>query len=503
MRVYGSSPLYNYVELIFRSKRLFIAAIVVATAITASVAGMRAGTYEAKALVYLTGADNPQATGMNEVQRGSIQYKMNILSICTKDPRWFADAMREKGLARGMSDQKFEEFCKKAVKALTFASGNNVLEITCRWEDPRAADIVDGFYSRYADRVVGEETAASSIAAESLRNRLKEYTEKQKGLEDKVNRFKQEHVDAPLADYQTMLAQLNQNKQTVEAMQVELGYLQNVRAEVERQLHKTEKKILEASLYNQPKDDPAIERLQTESAVVDQHIAELRTKYNDNNPLIKKQLELKANIDQEIETRKKIAAGAKPTGRGTATQQKVVINPQYQALEEKRNELDLSIKEYQGRLNGAMARVEESRTKARISPEMVTNFEWMTKDLALYTGIRDNLRASLEKADMIEKQEHELHMAEMRMIVRPEAELEMAGGKNIIFFAAGPLLGIIIAFAFSLFFETLDHSLRTPIEVEKYLDKPVLAVLPRMETPKDSNQRRLGGGSDKRPTLPS
>ncbi len=96
-----------------------------------------------------------------------------------------------------------------------------------------------------------------------------------------------------------------------------------------------------------------------------------------------------------------------------------------------------------------------------------------------------------------------MHLAEMKMIVEPESELDMVGGKSLLFYGAGPVLGLIIAFAFSLLAETLDHSLRTPIEVEKFLGKPVLAVLPRMEAPRDARRRLPGGGEAAQPTLPS
>ena len=55
MRVYGSSPLYNYVELVFRSKRLFVISIILATIVTVGVAATRATTYSARALVLLSG----------------------------------------------------------------------------------------------------------------------------------------------------------------------------------------------------------------------------------------------------------------------------------------------------------------------------------------------------------------------------------------------------------------------------------------------------------------
>ena len=89
------------------------------------------------------------------------------------------------------------------------------------------------------------------------------------------------------------------------------------------------------------------------------------------------------------------------------------------------------------------------------------------------------------------------------MMVQPEAEMEKGGARGALLLGAGPILGLVIAFCFSLLAESLDHSLRTPMEVEKYLDKPVLAVLPRMDVNKKAARRQLGSGDNNRPSLPS
>src|SRR5438105_175778 len=129
MRVYGSSPLYNYVELIFRSKRLFIASVVVTTLVVAGAAAMRAGTYTAKALVLLSGSAANTANTEDSGQRGSISYKLNILNIVLKDPNFMKEAMREQGLDKGKTDDDFDKFCKDARNAMQYARGENVLEI--------------------------------------------------------------------------------------------------------------------------------------------------------------------------------------------------------------------------------------------------------------------------------------------------------------------------------------------------------------------------------------
>jgi capsular polysaccharide biosynthesis protein len=63
----------------------------------------------------------------------------------------------------------------------------------------------------------------------------------------------------------------------------------------------------------------------------------------------------------------------------------------------------------------------------------------------------------------------------------------------MLLYGLGPILGIIIAFGFSLLAEALDHTLRSPVDVEKHLGKPVLAVIPKMKNNKAA--KALTGGS--------
>ena len=104
---------------------------------------------------------------------------------------------------------------------------------------------------------------------------------------------------------------------------------------------------------------------------------------------------------------------------------------------------------------------------------------------------------------MNELRDKELKSQGMKKIMEPEAEMEKGGTKGALLLGAGPVLGLIIAFCFSLLAESLDHSLRTPMEVEKYLDKPVLAVLPRMDVNKKAARAQVGSGDNNRPSLPS
>ncbi len=498
MRVYGSSPLYNYVELVFRSKRLFIASILIATVVTVAVANARTGSYSAQALVYLTGSDTATPTVTDSAQKGSIQYKLNLLNVTTKDPEFIKSAFKENGLNRGMTDEQFDKFCKDARNALTFASGNNVLEINCHWPDARAADIINAFFGAFSRRVLDEESATSHIATEAIISQLAEYTAKQRGIEQKVIAFKQAHTETMPSSFETDVQNLAALKERVAAIQNQLNQGQLTRDEVQRQLANTPQTIVDQSVSKT--NTALLDQLQTQMAQLDTDLSKLRAIYTDSNPQIKKLLQQKELLSGEIKDAEQKLGVA--NGKAKPTQVREVPNPNYQRLQQTLSDYEISLQALQGNLKDAQTALATMQHKIINDPKVLQQYDWMTKDYRLYTEIRDNLRARLEQARINENQDRQMHLAEMRMIVPPQSELEIAGAKNMLFFAAGPLLGLIIAFAFSLLTESLDHSLRTPIEVEKYLGKPVLAVLPRMETPKDSTQRRLAGGGDARPTLP-
>ncbi len=136
MRVYGSSPLFNYVELVFRSKRLFIISIILASIATTGFYLFRAKSYNARMLVILTGS---QVVGAQEdTERGTIKFKLDVLNALVRNPNFIKQAMRP--LATGKNEFEFAEFCKKVSGALSYSSdGGSLLEITCHWEDQDCA----------------------------------------------------------------------------------------------------------------------------------------------------------------------------------------------------------------------------------------------------------------------------------------------------------------------------------------------------------------------------
>src|SRR5579871_6250906 len=85
MRIYGSSPVYKWVELIFRCRRMFIVSVLLGTIITSYLVYIRPTTYDAQILVALAGDPNQAALMNPSIPNSPVvsaeQRKANRLTI--------------------------------------------------------------------------------------------------------------------------------------------------------------------------------------------------------------------------------------------------------------------------------------------------------------------------------------------------------------------------------------------------------------------------------------
>ncbi|GEM_PF-6898880 len=494
MRVYGTSPLYNYVELIFRSKRLFIASIILTTLIVVGMSSMRSGAYNARALVVLSGSKSGQ-DAEDAAQRGTVKYKLNLLNVVLKDPKFIETAFKDRGLDKGLTEEEFKKFAKEATSAMQYATGENILEISCRWKDARCADIIKAFYGAYSLRVLEMETLQNQSSTNMLKILVDDFRGRVGAIEKRVGKWREDHIDEPVQDPNAAAQEYRSRKNQVEAYKGQLNLIRNQKEEVSRKLQSEPAMVSAEVIRDSKRRDPEFANLIENRDIWNDKLSDERRTHTESHPNVKFVLEKINEINNRIARMEGKATNSKNDNRSmTNVQERVTINPVLVNLQDQMSQLEIQEQGGQGELEKAVTELNQAMKRAKTSPEEIQKFQKMTEDQALFMSIRDNLRAKLQQSDIDAKRDRELRITEMQMIVEPEAIQEEVGKKSIMLFAAGPILGIIIAFAFSLLSETMDHSIRTPTEVEKYLGKPVLAVLPRADIPKGARRAAIGGG---------
>ena len=109
MRTYGTSPIYRYVELIFRARKMFIVSVIICLVASIAFSVVRSQSFTAEAVVFLSGSESTGPTQVDrddKVAQGSIKYKMSILNVLTRDTVTLRAAFDRAQLTNGLGSEE-------------------------------------------------------------------------------------------------------------------------------------------------------------------------------------------------------------------------------------------------------------------------------------------------------------------------------------------------------------------------------------------------------------
>ena len=504
MRVYGSSPLYNYIELIFRSKRLFLVCIVMASLVTTIfVLRRNKEMVPAKAKVFLISTESNigDAVNADKTRKGTIQFKLSVLSDCQAEDGFMKAALRDANLQGSRDAAAFDAYAKEATRALSFKRiGENILEMSIVWANADAPKIIDAYYSRYHQRVQDVEAASSTMQKKMLTDMAKMYADKQHALEIKNRDYLEKNSLNPTPDPQVASSQYQQRLEDMRRLTAELSAVQAQYALAKKNLDATPKEIDMATKYMGVGSSSAYTTAEAARNDAKDAFDKIKDKQTENSPYYKAAVKkLKDAQDHFDDVTKKGMSSKKP---GVILNRTVAANPQYAQRQDAALTAESHLKAVETTLRNAQQALAEDKAKALAAPRRAYARMLESENLPLYTGIRNRLDAEKENATMT-AQIQRMQSATGMVYTPAVAEVEAANVKGFLLLAAGPIVGILIAFVFSLLFESLDHSLRTPMEVEQKMNQPVLAVLPRFNAKQGMGNVQIGSGDSARPTLPS
>lgn len=496
MRIYGSSPLYNYVDLIFRCKRMFIVSILLGTLITSLVVYSRSATYTATILVALSGdpyTASKMSTGKkDDPSEVAIRRKANYLVLwLNRTPEFLEEVVKNTNLDRtypGGMDEAVKDIRKK-VSQPSILNGQ-YMELSITWRDPEEAEkILQEIYSSYARKTVSEETANVTRYRQILEEQFKKY-DKEANEKAKVRAaFIEKNFWVNSSGAQGWAA-LEASDRAVANVRLQLNDAQVRLREVERQLQKTEQYISESKGGTEIQRDPTL-ALVTQRQELVTKMNQLLQRYSELHPAvtdIKKQI---AALDEQIEQAKK----SPPVRETVQTSNRKILNPEWQQLNQARNQLKLALVAGERQLKQMLESQRRAESRLRDLPAKEIEWNKINRDYQRADTMRTGIENQLAAARVEEERDQLTQARSLALVVPPKAQQLDKGSKSMLLYILGPILGIIIAFCFSLLAEALDHTLRTPVEVEKYLGKPVLAVLPRIR-PEREGRKRLAGASN-------
>lgn len=485
MAIYGGSPLFRYVELVYRCKRLFILAVLLATVIVSAVVATRKNRYETTMIIGLFGdPTTAEVMGSDTTDRrtvtDAVNRKVNRLTFWIGKDRDFLDtALKNANLDRKYGAE-LPDVLRKVRDAITVEKdlvGGQYLEVTMAWHDPDEAEkILQSVYSRFADRTVNEETAVQTNRRVMLETQFKARDKEANRLAQLKVQYMRDHWYQNPAMLGSYMNQNDQVQQSLSDAEMDLADNRVRAAQMDREMAKTPRFITESISDVTLKEDPTL-TLAAKRQDLETQLQQLKQRYNESHPLVRDVVRNIAAIDEQIATEKHKPMVKKQTQSQTARR----LNLEWQDLHRQRTQIALTIEGLNRRIASLRGQASQSTSRVRQMPVEEVSFQRITNDYDTADKVRNLLRAQLVSAQIDEERDRYTQASLVKLVIPPRSERTDGGSKMLLVYALGPVLGLIIAFAFSLVAEAMDHSLRTPTEVESYLGKPVLAVLPRAQ----------------------
>lgn len=498
MRLYGSSPLYSYVELIFRSKRLFIVAILLGTLITSTMVFSRPVSYEANMIISLTG-DPATNAAMNELTRRSrrtevqaVRRKADRLIFWVKNDREFVpQALRDINLDKKYSAEELDDITKRIQRRLDKPKliNGQYLNIALPWSNPAEAEqILNALYGRFASRTVAEETAAVTNRRIALQQQFDQAEKEANEAARKRTEFLTRNWWQIASRLGAELGKYDATEQRLSSTRFDLTEARMRLDSVTQELSKTDKYIVQSKSSLRIMENPVM-KLTQEKEDLTKQLAQLRTRYNDAHPAIRDLQKQIAAKQTEIDE----ASKKGPQEKQTEIKEDKQLNPKWQQLDQVKSQLATTIRTLEFRRGELEKQLARAEANVRRIPVGEVEYSKVDRDYKYANSHRNQIQALLKTAQYDETRDKLLEKQSIGLLVPPKAEKQDTPGKIALLYALGPILGVLIAFCLSLVAEAMDHTLRTPVEVEKYLGKPVLAVLPKIPAAREGRKRLAGG----------
>lgn len=496
MRIYGASPLYNYVELVFRCRRLFIVAVILGTVITSYVASTRKTLFTAEMVISLAGdLSARKSLDPNKKEDRSVQRKAaRLVGFFLPEDRSFLNQVIENAnLDKAYPDKSRDELVKELREAIssddTIIEGQ-YLKLTMKWPNPAEAEkVLNEVFYVYSARIVNEETALQTSRLQMLQRQFDKYDKQANEQGQRKMRWLQEHWWMQPSMMGSYITGNRTTEDKIEDLRLSLADARQRLQIIRDRLRNTPKNVVTEVRTEEQQVRPERE---LESQLEDKQgqLAQLRNRFTDAAPAIVQLKKDIAELEERISELKQKPAVKSSTGESTTT----VLNPEYQELTRLEMQFNLTIRGIERQLNRLQATRARNESILQRMPSEEIEYQRIMRDFTLADTMRNQLRNQLYNARIEEERERLTQALLIKMAIPPKAERQNTGAKGMILYILGPILGLIIAFAFSLIAEALDHTLRTPVEVEKHLGKPVLAVLPRIRPTKEE-RKALGGAA--------
>jgi uncharacterized protein involved in exopolysaccharide biosynthesis len=462
----------SFLYAVFKHRRLVVGIFLLVFLASAVAALMRPSTYRATTKVLVKLGETVQVAPA-EAPSKSVYLPLSQEVVKTEADIVQSREVVEEAIKRlGVQPEpevSWDELVANMQLALTVQPqpGSNVLQISYLGRSPeRAARMVNAITDVYLEhhaRVYGNQ-GVSSFYTTQLRQKEIEVEKAQKKLRNFLRAKEvvdvEKEIEILAHDHVEQQKNLRGHRGKVRGQERKL-------AAVLQQMEKTPESLAYAEEYNL---NPSLQALK-------QKLTELEI---ERTTLLQAYLPTDRHIRDKDEQIGKLRAQMRSEQERILGTQTVRRNDVYSDLERIRNTLEFQLADLREREPGLAGRARATKRRLNQLRDFSFTITNMKQHIADKTYALELFRKKQEEARITETMANQA-MVNVSVVARATAPLEPVNGLAVPLML-GLLGGIGLGAAMAIGIEFLNRRLRFEEEVERYLDLPVLAVIPELET---------------------
>lgn len=473
---HGSLPTFNiwdYVQIIFKRKWLFILPFVAVFLTTTLGSFFLPKIYQSKAILLVEQKQliTPLVQGMAVNPQSMLQIdtlKEQMLSWTKLEEMINEPSLGLSGGGKSGSEKLINSLRKRILITLK----GDLIFVSFEDTDKKIAQNVVNYVTRtFVQESLFSQAEEANSAIDFIKKQLGIYQQKLEESEAALKEFKENNLFQMPGDTSNLGRALEFRNRLTE-LRIDIQEVYKMRDKIQKQLSSEQKMIvLETKGTNQ-----ALINLQAKLSEMQAGLQEFYVKKcTDSHPWV---VSLKKKINQiegQIEEEKKKVVSTETTE----------INPAYQELEQKLQEAEMSIESMSARERELIKLSGESEYQAKSVPEQEQELAKLMRDTAVNERIYGMLLEKLEAANI----SHRLEIAErgtrFRVVDPAREPIQPIKPNKPLITLMGFIVGFILGCCSVFLGEYTDHSFRSVEDLEGFLGQPLLGSTSKIVTEKD------------------
>ena len=325
-----------------------------------------------------------------------------------------------------------------------------------------ASDIANMMAKGFIEQNMAWTSETSGQAKDFLTKQIEEQKKTLEESEQALQGYKEQYGIVQITPFQGDKEKENIAMQKLGGLTGRLVDEQSRRVEVEARYKEVQdllSKGVPIESMPQVMDNYLIQRLKENEARLVTQMSELSEKYGEKHP---KMTQLKSEIE--------------------ANRQKIRSESQ-NVLRSIKNELAIA----RAREANARSAVEGQKAETQKLSERSIQYSVLAREADKNRELYENLLKRLKETSV----EGELGTTNVRIVDRAEVPVTPSRPKPLQYILLSVVVGLFMGGGLAFFFEYLDNTIKTPDDIEKYVEAPCLALIPRIDFMEEIGQKVL------------